>query len=195
MSGLEQTLEERTGRLVGIESRLDQQEQRTAAFEASNGIRDERLSSLEETMDERTGRLMGIESQLNQQEQRSAALEAGNGVRDERLSSLEEIIEERTQRLIAIENRSMVELRAALVAAAADIATVRADQRNLEAAAGQISELRVTIEKSLYAIALLQDSLQGVESDLSQLRLSRIEVELSSGLASEKETPNSGSLI
>ena len=195
LSGLEQTLEERTGRLVGIESRLDQQEQRTAAFEASNGIRDERLSSLEETMDERTGRLMGIESQLNQQEQRSAALEAGNGVRDERLSSLEEIIEERTQRLIAIENRSMVELRAALVAAAADIATVRADQRNLEAAAGQISELRVTIEKSLYAIALLQDSLQGVESDLSQLRLSRIEVELSSGLASAKETPNSGSLI
>jgi predicted nucleic acid-binding Zn-ribbon protein len=212
LSSLEATMDERTGRLIGIENQLDQQEQRSATLEAGNGVRDERLSSLERTIEERSQRLIAIEGELEELRQRASAGEAETrelfSRQSDRMAEFETQLRQQADRAAEVErdgaerktesaeqNRSMVELRAALVAAAADIATVRADQRNLEAAAGQISELRVTIEKSLYAIALLQDSLQGVESDLSQLRLSRIEVELPSGLASAKERPNSGSLI
>jgi chromosome segregation ATPase len=92
----------------------------------------------------------------------------------------------------AAQNRSLVELRSGLAEAAASLASVRAEQQRLQALGGEVAELRATIEKALYAVALLQESLQGVEADLGQSRLSRIEAELSS-VSAAREKSNSGS--
>ncbi len=95
------------------------------------------------------------------------------------------------QRLQAVDGE-VAELRSGLAEAAAGLASVRAEQQRLQALGGEVAELRATIEKALYAVALLQESLQGVEADLGQSRLSRIEAELSS-VSAAREKSNSGS--
>jgi hypothetical protein len=77
-----------------------------------------------------------------------------------------------------------------LAEAAAGLANLRAEQQRLQVVGGEVVELRAAIEKALYALALLQESLQTVEADLSQSRLSRIEAELSS-VSGSGEKPNS----
>jgi chromosome segregation ATPase len=186
LSSLEDTMEERTGRLSGAENRLDQQERHTDLILATNNVREERLSSLEGTIEERTGRLLAVESGLGELQRRVAAQEP----------EMRETIARHSDRAAELETLLLqhVELRSGLAEAAAGLASLRAEQQRLQAVIGEVAELRATIEKALYALALLQESLQGIDADLSQSRLSRIEAELSSVSASG-EKPNSSSLI
>ena len=175
-----------------------------------NAVRDERLSSVEGTVKERTGRLLAVESRLQELRGRVAAQEAELreiARHSDRAIELETLLHQQVDRIAAAEqaagerktesaaqNRSLVELRSGLAEAAAGLASLGAEQQRLQAIGGEVAELRATIDKALYALALLQESLQGIDADLSQSRLSRIEAELSSVSASG-EKPNSSSLI
>jgi len=210
LESLEQTIEERAGRISGVENRLEEQEQRAGAIDAMNAVRDERLSSVEGTVKERTGRLLAVESRLQELQGRVAAQEAELreiALHSDRAIELETLLHQQVDRIAAAEqaagerktesaaqNRSLVELRSGLAEAAAGLASLRAEQQRLQAIGGEVAELRATIDKALYALALLQESLQGIDADLSQSRLSRIEAELSLVSASG-EKPNSNSLI
>jgi chromosome segregation ATPase len=183
LESLEQTIEERAGRISGVENRLEEQEQRAGAIDAMNAVRDERLSSVEGTVKERTGRLLAVESRLQELQGRVAAQEAELreiARHSDRAIELETLLHQQVDRIAAAEQ--------------AALASVGAEQQRLQAIGGEVAELRATIDKALYALALLQESLQGIDADLSQSRLSRIEAELSSVSASG-EKPNSNSLI
>jgi hypothetical protein len=211
LESLEQTIEERTGRILGFENRLEEQDQRAGAIDAMNAARDERLSSVEGTVKERTGRLLAVESRLQELQGRIASQQAEmreTTVRhSDRAVELEMLLHQQVDRIAAVEhaaaerktesaaqNHSLAELRSGLAEAAAGLASLGAEQQRLQAVGGEVAELRATIDKALYALALLQESLQEIDADLSQSRLSRIEAELSSVSASG-EKPNSSSLI
>ena len=211
LNSLEGTIEERTGRLLGVENRLDQQERHTDLLLATNNVRDERLSSLEGTLEQRTGRLVAVEGRLEQLQRRVTAQEAELretiARHSDRAAVLETLLRQQVDRIAGVEhaaaerktesaaqNRSLVELTSGLAEAVAGLTSLRAEQQRLQVVGGEVAELRATIEKALYAVALLQESLQGVEADLSQSRLSRIEAELSS-VSGSGEKPNSRSLI
>ena len=211
ISGLAVRDTTREGQLAAIEAIIEEHRVLIGSTEAANGVRDQRLGSLEQTIEARAGSLVAVESRLEELRRQIAAQEADMretiARHSDRTAELQTLLHEQVERIAGVEhaaaerktesaaqNRSLVELRSGLAEAAASLASVRAEQQRLQAVGGEVAELRATIEKALYALALLQEGLQGVEADLSQTRLSRIEAELSS-VSAAREKSHSSSLI
>ena len=145
----------RQQRVEGLEQTLDERSQRLArveqTLEREAALREQREARLEQTLDERTQRLTRVEQTL----EREAAL------REQRAARLEQTLDERTQRLARVE-KAIEERRAGLVA--------------LEAAFGeQLTDLRMGVKKGLHATAILEESIQAVDEQITDLRVILLE--------------------
>ena len=204
LARFEQTLDERSGRLVALETELERDRSRIASIEATNAAWDERLHTLEQTGEERTGRLMVIAGEVAELRRQMIASDAELRVARERHEHVAGVAEEAKSKLAAVDALEVLIRQEADRVARVEHALA---ERNTESAAqnrklvelqtvnGEIADLRATVEKALYAVALLQESLQGVGDELNQLRLSRNETDLSPVLAHDADKRNSTSLI
>jgi len=184
---IDEALAERTARLVSVERTLDDRFSQLADEIRSIG---QHIRSIDEAVAERTGRLVSVERALNdwgvQFASWQGALEAGlqkittyepalaamqelktlAGAGELRLQAIETTIAER--------DRRVVDLEMAVSAADTNLSELRRGTAKILGLDSELADLRLSMQRSLYAIAILQSTVQGVEENLVELRLDRV---------------------
>jgi predicted nucleic acid-binding Zn-ribbon protein len=162
--------EKRIGHLAG---ELRDQAERIGALvreladrPAETAVRTQRLDSLEEALADRARRLSILEDDAVSRRD----VETASAATDLRLETIAVTIAERDRRI--------TDLEIALAAANANLQAVNADRERWAKIDDQVADLRSGVQKGLFAVAVLEKSLQGVEESLVELRLDRLETEL-----------------